>query len=90
MPITIATLDEVALELNRRAAIATPLDARRAHKAAAERETNTLAKYVLDAIVENADLAVLDQRPMCGDTGLPRYYVKVGNDARLEGGFAAL
>ena len=90
MPITIATLDDVAFELNRRAAIATPLDAKKAHKVAAERETNKLAKYVLDSLVDNADLAVLEQRPMCGDTGLPRYYVKAGNEAQIEGGFVAL
>ena len=23
---------------------------------------------------------------MCGDTGVPRWYVKYGNDARVEGG----
>ena len=83
-------LQEVAFEVNRRAAIATPLDARLAHAAAAERETNGLAKYVLRSVVDNAELAVVDQRPMCGDTGLPRYYVKVGNDARIQGGFANL
>jgi len=27
---------------------------------------------------------------MCADTGLPRYYVKAGNDAKIEGGFVAL
>src|SRR5688572_11626855 len=79
MSITEAVLDAVAFELNRRAAIAVPVDAKLAHRQAAARETNPLARYVLDAIVENADLAVLDQRPMCGDTGLPRYYVKIGN-----------
>jgi L(+)-tartrate dehydratase alpha subunit len=90
VPITISKLDEVAFELNRRAAIATPLDAHQAHQAAAARETNQLARYVLGSIVENATLAVLEDRPMCGDTGLPRYYVKVGNQASVEGGFVAL
>lgn len=90
MAVTIAQLEEVAFEVNRRAAIAVPIDAERAFRRAAARETNPLAKYVLNSIVENAELAVLDQRPMCGDTGLPRYYVKAGNDVRLEGGFAAL
>ena len=89
MPITIATLEDAAVELNRRAAVATPVDARRAHKAAAERETNPLARYVLNSLVDNAELAIVDDRPMCGDTGLPRYYVKVGNAAQVEGGFAA-
>ena len=27
---------------------------------------------------------------MCGDTGLPRWYVKIGNEARIEGGPVAL
>src|SRR5919197_3877406 len=90
MPITQAVLDEVGLELNRRAAVAVPIDAKQAHRQAAERETNPLARYVLDKLVDNADLAVLDQRPVCGDTGLPRYYVKLGNGAQIEGGLAVL
>jgi tartrate dehydratase alpha subunit/fumarate hydratase class I-like protein len=49
-----------------------------------------LSKYVLEQIGCNYEAAVEDKRPMCGDTGLPRYFVKMGNDCRLEGGFAAL
>jgi L(+)-tartrate dehydratase alpha subunit len=90
MAITQCVLDEVAFELNRRAAIAVPIDAKLAHRQAAERETNPLARYVLNSVVENAELAVLDQRPMCGDTGLPRYYVKLGNEALVDGGLAGL
>ena len=90
MPITTAVLDEVAFEVNRRAAIAVPIDAKLAFERAVARERNPLAKFVLSELVENAELAIVDQRPMCGDTGLPRYYVKVGNYAVLEGGFAAL
>ena len=45
-----------------------PVDAKLAHRQAAARETYPLARYVLDAIVENADLAVLYQRPICGGT----------------------
>jgi L(+)-tartrate dehydratase alpha subunit len=41
-------------------------------------------------MMDNWDAASEDRRPMCADTGLPRYYVKVGNDARLEGGFIGL
>src|SRR5262245_49196849 len=82
-----AQLEDLAYELNRRAAIAVPLDAMQAFRAAAARETQPLARYVLDSVVQNAELAVIDQRPMCGDTGLPRFYVKAGNEARLQGGF---
>lgn len=41
-------------------------------------------------MVENWDVAEQDRRAMCADTGLPRYYVKAGNEARVEGGFVAL
>ncbi|MBI4200507.1 MAG: fumarate hydratase [Chloroflexi bacterium] len=80
----------VAYEANKRAAIAVPKDGLAAFEKAFARETKPLARFVLGQVLENAKLAVADERPMCGDTGLPRYYVKVGNTARLEGGFVAL
>jgi L(+)-tartrate dehydratase alpha subunit len=90
MPISYRQLEEVAYELNRRAAIAVPLDAKNAFVDAARRETNPDAKRALLAVIDNADVAVGQQSSMCGDTGLPRFYVKAGNDVRLEGGFVAL
>ncbi|MEE8145008.1 MAG: fumarate hydratase, partial [Kiloniellales bacterium] len=44
----------------------------------------------LQAMLENWEAAKADRRPMCADTGLPRYFVKTGNEARLEGGFVTL
>jgi L(+)-tartrate dehydratase alpha subunit len=38
----------------------------------------------------NWDIATAERRPMCADTGLPRYYVRAGNEAVVEGGFVAL
>ncbi|HEX3598917.1 MAG TPA: fumarate hydratase [Lacipirellulaceae bacterium] len=90
MPISYSKLEEVAYELNRRAAIAVPLDAKNAFVKAAERESHPDAKRALLAVINNADVAVGQQSSMCGDTGLPRFYVKAGNDVRLEGGFVAL
>ena len=90
MPISYAQLEHVAYELNRRAAIAVPLDARQGFDEAARRETNPDAKRALLAVIDNADTAVANQSSMCGDTGLPRFYVKAGNDLQLEGGFVAL
>ncbi len=90
MPISYSKLEEVAYELNRRAAIAVPLDAREAFVQAAERETHPDAKRALLAVINNADVAVGQQSSMCGDTGLPRFYVKAGNEVQLDGGFAAL
>ncbi|HJP12838.1 MAG TPA: fumarate hydratase [Nitrospinota bacterium] len=80
---------EVAFELNRRAAIHIPGDVRQSVRGMAERETERLSKFVLLEIVNNYEVADEDLRPMCADTGLPRFYAKVGNEARLEGGFVA-
>ncbi|MGI8424264.1 MAG: fumarate hydratase [Chloroflexota bacterium] len=90
MAIPYQLLEDVAHELNRRAAISVPLDAKEAFVLAAQRESNPAAKLALNAILQNADVALEEGAAMCGDTGLPRFYVKVGNDARLEDGFAAL
>ncbi|HEU5315198.1 MAG TPA: fumarate hydratase, partial [Chloroflexota bacterium] len=90
MSISYQLLEDVAHELNRRAAIAVPLDAKEAFVLAAQRETNPAAKIALNAILQNADTAVEQSAAMCGDTGLPRFYVKVGNDAKLADGFASL
>src|SRR5256885_5562588 len=90
MPVNIDRLEEAAVELNRRAAVATPLDARRAHKAAAARETNKFAKYVLNSIVDNSELAVLEGRPVCGHTGVPREYAQARQHLQEGGGFSGL
>jgi L(+)-tartrate dehydratase alpha subunit len=84
------TLYQVAVGLNRRAAIKIPDDARQAVEHMYERETHKLSKYVLGQIVQNYAVAIAEQRPMCADTGLPRFYAKVGNEAQLAGGMVAL
>jgi L(+)-tartrate dehydratase alpha subunit len=76
-----------AYEANRLAAVVLPGEAKDAFRNALDRESKPMAQYVLGQILENAQLAVAENRPMCGDTGLPRFYVKVGNDAVIEGGF---
>ena len=85
-----AHIEVVARELMARAAIGIPEDFKAAIGHMAQEETRPLSKYVLEQICCNYDAAEQDQRPMCGDTGLPRFFVRMGNDCRLEGGFAAL
>jgi len=41
-------------------------------------------------MLDNYDAATDDRRPMCADTGLPRYYVKIGDNAPLNGGFTGI
>jgi len=88
--ILLDTLDATAAELMRRAAIDIPPDMREGVRRLAEAETEDLPRFVLKAMLENWEVAEQDRRAMCADTGLPRWYVKAGNDARIEGGFIGL
>ena len=83
-------IEETATELMRRAAIDIPEDYLAGIKAMVDVEKGDLSAFVLQAMLENWAAAREDRRPMCADTGLPRYFVKLGNEARVEGGFVAL
>jgi L(+)-tartrate dehydratase alpha subunit len=83
-------IEDTARELMARAAIDIPADYRAGVAAARDREQNRIARFVLTEMERNWDIATADRRPMCADTGLPRYYVRVGNEALVEGGFVAL
>ncbi|MBI4635764.1 MAG: fumarate hydratase [Candidatus Rokubacteria bacterium] len=83
-------IEDTARELTARAAIDIPSDFREGVRRARDAERNKLARFVLTEMDRNWDIATEDRRPMCADTGLPRYYVRAGNEARVEGGFVAL
>ena len=85
-----ATIQDAALAITRQAAIRIPDDYRSGIRDIRQSEQNSLSCFVLDTMMDNWDTAVEDQRPMCADTGLPRYYVKFGNEVAIEGGFVAL
>src|SRR5712692_8213773 len=88
--IPLKLVEDTARELMARAAIDIPADYREGVRLARERERNRLARLVLTEMERNWDVATAERRPMCADTGLPRYYVKAGNEAVVEGGFVAL
>jgi L(+)-tartrate dehydratase alpha subunit len=90
MAINEGVLYDAGLELNRRAATVLPPDVRAGLRALAAGESAELPRYVLGCIAQNWDAAEADARPLCADTGLPRFYVKCGNTATIDGGFAAL
>ncbi len=83
-------VEDTARELMARAAIDIPDDFRAGVRAARDAETGKLARFVLTEMLDNWGVATAERRPMCADTGLPRYYVRVGNEAAIEGGFVAL
>ncbi len=88
--IPIDTIEATAETLMEKAAIEIPEDYLQGLKAAAAAEDGDLSSFVLQAMLENYEAAKEDRRAMCGDTGCPRWYVKLGNEARIEGGPVAL
>ena len=83
-------LEEAALVLMEKAAIEIPDDYLSGLKQAASVEDGDLSSFVLQAMLENYEVAKADRRAMCADTGVPRWFVKFGNEARIEGGPVAL
>src|SRR5260370_24556765 len=88
--IAISNVQRAAEELMAKAAIEIPEDYRAGLRKCADTEKGDLSAFVIKAMLENYDAAKEDRRAMCGDTGLPRWYVKIGNEARIEGGPVAL
>lgn len=88
--IAIETIQKTAEALMAKAAIEIPDDYHDGLKSAAASEDGDLSSFVLHAMLENYQAAKEDGRAMCGDTGTPRWYVKMGNEAQIEGGPIAL
>src|SRR5688500_8450931 len=73
-----------------KAAIEIPDDYLAGLRRCADTEKGDLSAFVIQAMLENYEAAKEDRRAMCGDTGVPRWYVKFGNEAQIEGGPDAL
>ncbi len=50
-----------------------------------ENETGELAKKILGQLKQNMDIAKSEQIPICQDTGMAVFFVKVGQDLHIEG-----
>lgn len=49
-------------------------------------EKNKRARRILDAIIQNADIANKEKLAICQDTGLPLVFIEIGQDIRIKGG----
>ena len=58
----------------------------RATRAAFERESEPSAAFALDMLIKNAELAKREGLPVCQDTGMACFFVKLGQDAHISGG----
>ena len=88
--ITEKWIEAAAYEAHRLAATTLPKDIREAFNQIHERETEEFPKRVMEAVVENSQVAEIDQRPICADVGVPRFYAVVGNEVQIEGGFVVM
>ena len=79
-------LEQAACTVMAKAGIEIPDDYLGGIQEMASTERGDLSAFVLRAMLENWEAAKADRRPMCADTGVPRWYVKYGNEARVEGG----
>lgn len=52
---------------------------------AKDAETGALGKQILGQLCENMDIAAKEEIPICQDTGMAVFFVKVGQDLHIEG-----
>lgn len=52
---------------------------------AISREQNPQAKWVLEKILENSNIASQNKGPLCNDTGIPHIFLEIGRDCRHIG-----
>ena len=72
-------VEDVAVELLRKASIRLPPDVLAVLEQAYQDETSEIGRSQLGAILENIRLAEKMKRPICQDTGLIIFYVTLGN-----------
>ena len=60
-------------------------DKMKAYCQAIEKEKNNQAKWVMEQIVENANVAKREKSPLCDDTGIPHLFLEVGPNQAITG-----
>lgn len=83
-------LENAMYEAMRHAAINFPPDVKHALDGICSIEKNPLAKEHLRVSLENEKLAQEGKGLLCGDTGFPLYFIQIGEEVEIEGGFATL
>ncbi|MFH0844081.1 MAG: fumarate hydratase [Pseudomonadota bacterium] len=67
-----------------------PSDVKEAFLRYIKEEENEIAKLSLETLLGNCELGARKGKPICSDTGYPLYYVSLGDNIRIEGGFSSL
>lgn len=73
-----------------RAAMLIPSDINEALERALTQETNEIAREHIKTTLESHRLCAEDGGLLCADTGWPLFWVRIGDNIRIEGGFSNL
>jgi fumarate hydratase subunit alpha len=76
-------ISAVVEELAARASVDLPTDVEEALRKAVEAETQPLARYALEMLVENAAIARREGLPLCQDTGMFHLFIEMGEGTAL-------
>jgi len=60
-------------------------DQKQAYRRAIEKEEESKARWVLENILENANVAEQNRTPLCDDTGIPHLFLEVGPEQSVSG-----
>lgn len=60
-------------------------DKKEAYRRAIEREVSEDGRWVMETVLENAEIAEQNQTPLCDDTGIPHLILEVGKSAVVSG-----
>jgi fumarate hydratase subunit alpha len=82
--ITEGDVVNATVELLRKTVVKLPADVEDALRKAYAAETDEVPKMQLKAIVDNIDMAIKGNTPMCQDTGVTIFYVTVPKDCKVD------
>ena len=60
-------------------------DKKAAYRRAIEAESNDAARWVMETILQNAEVAEKTRKPLCDDTGIPHVFLEVGPKQQITG-----
>lgn len=63
-----------------------PENVLRAFRSSVEKEASPLGRSILEQCIKNAEIARDERVPICQDTGLAVFFIKLGADVKIEGG----
>lgn len=78
-------ITEVVKELCIKANIYLGEDVKKSIKEYEIKESNELGKNILNILIKNCEVAEEKQMPICQDTGMAVFFIKIGQDVHVEG-----